>query len=62
MENPKKRPNIRTTKNLIVVFSVVITTDNEFLGSRALELIRREQGTSTMFNMADFGRGGAVLC
>ena len=42
--------------------SVLRCHNNEFIGSRALELIRREQGTSTMFNMADFGRGGAVLC
>lgn len=60
MENPRKKAKHSNNKEFDR--SVLRCHNNEFLGSRALELIRREQGTSTRFNMADFGRGGAVLC
>ena len=60
MENFRKRPSIRTAKNLNC--SVPRCHNNEFLGSRALAFIREELGTGTMLNMADFRRGVAVLC
>ena len=58
MENPRKRPSIRTTKNLIVVFSVVITTSslvagrwNWSAGNRKLApcLIWRISGGESLF-------------
>ena len=61
-EDGKSQKKAKLWNNKEFDRSVLRCHNNEFLGSRALEFIRREQGTSTMFNMADFKRGVAVLC